>query len=1813
MEILSIYRLLTWRDQDINIARLCPCSLIFWLATAFDMWLVLTFLLLARTITADYDHGWKTGNEYTYLVRSRTLNSLEPLSKQYTGVIIKGWLTIQATDTNTLLAKLWNCQYAHIHKELPDGWETEFSDQMLELKELPISNKPFEIKLKHGVIKDLIVDRAVPTWEVNLVKSAVTQLQVDSQGENSVKTEETQIPSDENPYGSFKAIEDSVGGRCEVRYDMTPLSDSMVHSRPNLVLVPRLKGDGQYIEIVKSRNFDRCVQRVNYHFGITGTTHWEPGSNSNGEFLARSSTSRIIISGTLKSFTIQSSVTVSKIEISPRLYDNKNGLVVSMVNLSLGDVKKIAKPLHKPNTPESTGNLVYLYNNPFSTTEERRVGKVENSNHIWNSDSISSVSSSEEAPEKGHNPRTLSSSSSSGSSSSISSSEENDFWQPKPTLEEAPQYPLLPNFIGYNGKSIGQSDKVDVIETSKELISEISNELEDPNNIPSQETLEKFTILCSLIRTMSWNQISQMDSKMQLSPNELKWNDKSQTVKQNTWAVFRDAIVQAGTGPAFLTIKNWITKGHVGSLETADILSRIPKNARTPTTEYVKAFFDLVTSSKIKNDPLVEPTAMVAFGNLVRYSHVHSWSIHNRYPVHTFGRMVSKHDRTVQNEYIPYLARELKKAVENGDSMKIQTYIMTLGQIAHPKILSVLEPYLEGQHKVTTYQRTLMVTAMGALSEINPKLLRSVLYKVYLNTMESHEVRCVAVFLLLDMDPPLSMLQRMAEFTRYDTDKQVNSAVKSALTSMAELTSSHWEARAKKARSVLKLLTADEYGYELSHGFTVDWDKKKQNSITTMIFDYIGSDESVIPRALYLGLFNSHGGYRMPPTELLAMLSSFKALMDIGFTKNGNEEAVKMAAERIAEELNIVPEEPVPFEGNLMWNSRYTWRFLPFDSASIRGTYLWIANQLAGEKQEKYVNLNKLFSYDITLAFPTETGLPFVYTLRVPILYKFSGTGRLHMDALGTANINAKSDFRLTYSQKIQGRVGFVTPFDHQHFISGVDVNFQSYIPMKLVLDVNVPKANMQLKIWPLKGEENARLIHYSVLPYTSKHDILNLRPVMLDKNTHLIQPEEIETLNFPTIIDTHVKVKIEANKFDDDFWNADMDNILERIESPWTTDQDKYCKINVYANINREEKQPWIFTLAYDSLNVEPKPDTAQDWSRQAKAVEPTNKEPNSDGRRKQFLREVARGIKLAKSEVLDIQFQVPDKWKSTNILTLAWSTSTAEKKGRSLIYWHMGTSENTFEVCGATQTSTWPETVRFFDQAMKTKPKAEFNVNLRYGSTCSTGEQINAKGVAEQTDELRKALMKTAAATECEEQMKQGNKILRACQEAVTLATMVDEVDISVDFESQYIADLFQKILEAIGNSNYLDMNTDTLKPKNMGKKKIDIKAKLSRDLSSADLIIHTPSTTAQLNDIDLSPLGIDAEDLLDTADDDLDLKVFEDQSACMLDKTRVETFDGKMYPLRLGNCWHVVLTTYPKLNPEKPKEKLRIPEDSSLSILSRETADGHKEVKILLGEKWEIKLTPTSLQPKVFVNGKAIEISDAMSHQEKSNDDILFEIFKLGDHSIGLVAEKYDASIAFDGKRLLIQASDTYRDSIRGLCGNFDGKVDNDFIGPKNCLLRESDWFTASYALTKKECEGESLDKAKSIHSHDCIPYVVDRQSNVISDAESGRTDTEQETWGYHHGTHTGEKRCSTHKTHIHETDDKICFSVRPVLACAAGCTATETKSKNYQLHCMERNEAALRLKKRIEKGARPDLSQKPISMSQRISVPLACKAA
>lgn len=219
-------------------------------------------------------------------MRGRTLAALHQVADQYTGIALKAQLKCQPKGSDALICTIQNPQVADVHAELPGGWDSPLPEKKTNYQQFELSSKPFELKFKNGAIDDLVVEKSLPTWQVNMIKSIASQLQVDTKGENEMKSRYNQEPEGNKAFATYKAMEDTVTGECEVFYDISPLPEYVLQSKPELAPIPSLKGDGQIIDIVKTQNFSNCEQRMGYHSGITGGSDWEAGSSSMGDFLA---------------------------------------------------------------------------------------------------------------------------------------------------------------------------------------------------------------------------------------------------------------------------------------------------------------------------------------------------------------------------------------------------------------------------------------------------------------------------------------------------------------------------------------------------------------------------------------------------------------------------------------------------------------------------------------------------------------------------------------------------------------------------------------------------------------------------------------------------------------------------------------------------------------------------------------------------------------------------------------------------------------------------------------------------------------------------------------------------------------------------------------------------------------------------------------------------------------------------------------------------------------------------------------------------------------------------------------------------------------------------------------------------------------------------------------------------------------------------------------------------------------------------------------------------------------------------------------
>ena len=252
-------------------------------------------------------------------------------------------------------------------------------------------------------------------------------------------------------------------------------------------------------------------------------------------------------------------------------------MVVSKMNLTLDQIKDISEPMSVSSNTESTGNLVYNYDNLSGSETSRRPSKV----NYYNFKS-EDKKHSEDYDTTGD------------SSDSTYDNNDNSYLQSNSKLTEAPQYSMLPYFIVDHGKLFQTNNNIGIVKVVNSIAQQISNEMESPNSMTKEQTLEKYTILYKLIRTMSAEQIAESQRSLyepDASSNQLNPDSPNQKTRRNTWIVFRDAVAQAGTGPALVNIKQWIKNKQVDDREAAIVVDTLSKFIEIPTSEYMDAFF----------------------------------------------------------------------------------------------------------------------------------------------------------------------------------------------------------------------------------------------------------------------------------------------------------------------------------------------------------------------------------------------------------------------------------------------------------------------------------------------------------------------------------------------------------------------------------------------------------------------------------------------------------------------------------------------------------------------------------------------------------------------------------------------------------------------------------------------------------------------------------------------------------------------------------------------------------------------------------------------------------------------------------------------------------------------------------------------------------------------------------------------------------------------------------------------------------------------------------------------------------------------
>ncbi|KAJ6636083.1 Vitellogenin [Pseudolycoriella hygida] len=350
------------------------------------------------------DGAWKENTVYTYRLSAKTYKHLSQSNTDLIGVISRAYLSIRPQSADLLIGQITQAEYGKVTHKIAE--ETNWDNEKLENYRL---EKPFAIHMDNGVIRSLSVDNSTSNYEINQLKVIVSQLQVDTNAQNHIGFSDNQLPRKDRDNAFYKTMEPLVTGNCETVYDISPIPDYVIQSHPELAPLPELKGADQFIQIAKSRTYDNCHETSGYLLDIAGRKDSSAVKMGQNRFHLNEKR-RIVISGTLENYTIQSSVTTNEVR------DDNSTILSDYVNVTLQSVEPSSNysqfTLENMKNMKNIGNLVYNYDSypttpPTTVTPESKQfvtsnvsGPTEHSTSCWTAfPTASTLCKSEFGPE----------------------------------------------------------------------------------------------------------------------------------------------------------------------------------------------------------------------------------------------------------------------------------------------------------------------------------------------------------------------------------------------------------------------------------------------------------------------------------------------------------------------------------------------------------------------------------------------------------------------------------------------------------------------------------------------------------------------------------------------------------------------------------------------------------------------------------------------------------------------------------------------------------------------------------------------------------------------------------------------------------------------------------------------------------------------------------------------------------------------------------------------------------------------------------------------------------------------------------------------------------------------------------------------------------------------------------------------------------------------------------------------------------------------------------------------------------------------
>jgi len=1799
-----------------------------------------------------------SGMEYVFEYSGRLLTGIPALANQYSGLGINATVQVSVRDPTHLHLVVTQPKFVKVNDVLvPSEEETVVPTydgtnwrriRLPALEAVPeefrqILAKPVVVELTPttGEIAKVIVSKTEPEWSVNYKKGIVSLFQI--------KMDSTSIQLDENRLQHpdsvgrthWKAVEETVSGRCMATYQINEIPEYIVKENPTLVPMPEICEEQKFFEVTRNIDFENCEKMASFSF-------YRPGSfmqcssaeniNNCGSMLTRSSSTRYIACGSRISSSVGSSS--GKLIIQTVINDGEFNFQLmgtsteKMVSGSMQTLKlKAIRPVSvypQPVEPVTLETLMYEYT-------EKAYG-YSGSNSI-----------SEQLLNKGRIPR-----------SEVSNG--------KILAKTIPKT----FFQGLNSEITPA--KSEIVEEIRSLLKKVMTVIRGESGSVSDSQINM--MLLSAVRGMTALENVEEIKQVYTTLIEGCPVEKAETLKQ----LFLDTVVMTGTPQAFEFVETLIRQNMISRTEINSFFMWMPRYVMTPTEQVLERLFKLVTEVEaVTTYPTTYSIAVTGLTQLVQSACI-SESRTTAYPTFAFGEFCTQESSIVQDKLIPYLARSLHRTSGTPEEENIKNiHIIALGLLRHKSVITELTPIIETLPKVpeNTLSRLLATYSLMNNGFANPDLVTPILLSVFTNPAESSEMRIAAFNSLLKLNPPMYVFNTIASATQNEPnmDLELLKAINIALYTLgndipaerlSKLSVNHVEL-VTKAKATYALVKKT-YGIVPSTG---TWYKTEfLNELGTgymAILNWIsGPTTAVLPRQAFFSLnyflekyyMNAvMVGYRLTGADsILEKVSSILSGSRIHSESQLKQEirsGLNTEWSKIIEKLNLKTRQSEAMTGSAflqLFDSGIIYQ--GFTERTIEQLHQKISKILKNpksvlpESNQMSVNIQKSFDLSpIEMLIPSDMGFPINIEFHAPITVSLIGKASI---APHKEHPSVTVEAKALFTNQMTGFVGTICPFTKEFVASGINQHSVINVPGTVNIKLDLPMQKVALSIIPTLGRPT-KMFHYHVMPFTVAEKINRLTPITKSPNMKPIvssTPVRHMSAKFGELLGLGFQAEVQTESRFVDFrslvelvsiyknpvnmllfgWTtpAMSEHLTPSVRShqvslvynpALTTTKEITMEFKIGAATKKPSQPIMYHTLKQSQTSTVEDVVTNPTISSIVKSILPYTirsesiQSPKIHPRRQEALSQVmgemsteqVTGITVLSNLILKSNRPRTFSYSLTAALGSQEHISSKTKHEWNLRLESLASESSIKKVCVKGDLTAPVLPMWNIDELRNTLVNFDFQNMIGFGQSSCKESTLTTSGVARSSQQQKTHSLLSHEAKECQRLMREQAGVAMTspvCEMVRLQASTLDEVVLKSEYNNiprpillaeETILGYVKAFLWPyyVPTSSPLSSSVSGLPTKFVATTTL----KFKELTPSFDVTIDRPNEVLMFRDIHVKyPFSLFFPMKALRSNVVLGLEQVTSgttvEPTCTVGSNLVSTYDNKTVSFLPSTCEHLITADCSKYH--------------RFGVTTRSMQGNQRQVKIYL-KKNVVEIVPSSSGLLVQVNGQIKNVPVSESVEVVISGEVIATISKTLDGVIVVRSPQLLLNeLRTNGKVIQVFPSLLLRNKLCGVCGDFNGQIQADISGPKKCIYSKPELQVASYMIPSTSCQSmtPSIMSELKVENEQCAKVHV-LPTKVAKSYKSA----------------TGKCTILNHLIldKVFNHDQYYCISKVPVTKCGPSCKPDELIEKSVPFTCYPATarQELINIMNRIRNGeVIEELRGKPTSFSTKMTMPTYC---